>query len=80
MTRTITEEIRQMPRGEWTRISEIALKVDATPEQVGQAIINLMFAEDLEIMPESNRKTLGQMDHLYAVAWGGDENHLIKWI
>jgi len=75
----ITEVIRNMPKGQWIKVTEIAEKADATPAQLSEAIIHLMFTEDLEIMPESNRKTLNKMDDLYAVQWAGDANHLIKW-
>ncbi len=79
MNKQAIKEIRNMRRDRWIKVTEIAEKVDATPEEISEVILHLMFTEDLEIMPESNRKTLSDMDHLYAVKWGGDENHLITW-
>lgn len=77
----IIKEIQKIGQGRWVRVTEVAEKLDATPEQIGEAVRSLMLSEPIfEIMPESNRKALTRMDHLYAVRWAGDDNHLMKWI
>lgn len=66
--------------GEWMSITEVASHMDIMPADMAKAIIELARTdEDFILAPESNQRMLTEMDHLYAVRFGGQDKHAIRW-
>jgi len=86
MTKTqIAKQIKASYRksheaGEWMSVVDFAEQVDYTPTQIAEALIHLARTDDrFNLVPESNQKILTDMDHAYAVHFGGQEKHLYCW-
>jgi hypothetical protein len=64
--------------GAWVLHSEVRRKVGDVPaEALDESFRLLSLAEDVEMMPESNQKTLTEEDRRNAVRVGGQDTHLI---
>lgn len=74
--------LRAIPAtGGWVPLSHIAIVLDMPPAEFIAGVKWLMYNDEAcEIMPESNRKILKEIDHKYAVPFAGDDNHLITWL
>jgi hypothetical protein len=70
------------PQGRgWVKLTAIARHAGLTAGQLQAGVQELQDADpDVEVMPESNQKTLTEDDRRNAVRVGGDWNHLIAWI
>lgn len=82
---TIAAEIRRAYRltgnTEWAKMTDVAGLTDLTPEQWKAGMAELLNTDlNLEVMPESNQKTLTATDRLYRVWSGGMENDLMMWL
>lgn len=65
--------------GAWLKHTDVRRKLDDVPsEALDEAFHLLSRAEDVEMMPESNQKTLTDEDHRNAVRVGGQDTHLIS--
>lgn len=64
--------------GAWLKHTDIRRKLGDVPsEALDVAFLMLSQAEDVEMMPESNQKTLSDEDRRDAVWVGGQDTHLI---
>jgi hypothetical protein len=64
--------------GGWVKHTDLRRKLGDVPGEVlDQAFRLLSQAEDVEMMPESNQKTLTEQDRRTAVRVGGQDTHLI---
>lgn len=64
--------------GAWLKHTHVRRKLGDVPsEALDEAFRLLSRAEDVEMMPESNQKTLNDEDHRNAVRVGGQDTHLI---
>lgn len=70
----------KVTKGEWISIVAIAEKTDKTPEELSRELIALAREGRIILIPESNTKALTEMDHLYAVRFGGQDKHAFCWI
>ncbi|MFG2071004.1 hypothetical protein ACGFKZ_29505 [Micromonospora tulbaghiae] len=65
---------------DWVAIVRLAEFVDLTPDQMAAGVVHLARTDQqVTIAPESNQKTITPMGHLYAVRYGAQANHLIRW-
>src|SRR5690349_3010521 len=65
-------------RGAWLKHTDVRRKLGDVPsEALDEAFHRLSRAQDVEMMPESNQKTLTDEDHRNAVRVGGQDTHLI---
>ncbi|MFY1658587.1 hypothetical protein [Micromonospora sp. WMMD1274] len=65
---------------DWTAIARLAERVDLTPAEMAEGIRHLARTDRRVIIaPESNQKTLTATARMYAVRYGGQDNHLITW-
>ncbi|MEU4594384.1 hypothetical protein [Micromonospora aurantiaca (nom. illeg.)] len=65
---------------DWTAIARLAERVDLTPAEMAEGIRHLARTDRrVVIAPESNQKAITPVGHLYAVRYGGQDNHLITW-
>lgn len=66
--------------GEWMSVVSFAETTDATPAEIAEALVQLARTDDqFNLAPESNQKMLTEMDHLYAVRFGGQDKHIFCW-
>lgn len=65
--------------GHYIRIARFAGELDATPQDIAQAFIDLQRAKLIDLAPESNTKVLRPADHLHAVQLGSDACHLVAF-
>jgi hypothetical protein len=64
--------------GAWVRHTDVRRAAgDAEAEELDEVFRRLSLADDVEMMPESNQKTLTAEDRRNAVRVGGQETHLI---
>jgi hypothetical protein len=64
--------------GAWLKHTDLRREIaDVPSEALDEAFRLLSEAEDVEMMPESNQKSLSEEDHRKAVWIGGQETHLI---
>ncbi|HWS38680.1 MAG TPA: hypothetical protein VN408_38830 [Actinoplanes sp.] len=64
--------------GDWVRHTEVRDALADVPGEALDAAFRLLSqAEDVEMMPESNQKTLSSEDRRHAVRVGGQDTHLI---
>jgi hypothetical protein len=65
--------------GAWLKHTDVRRKLaDVPSEALDEAFRLLSRAEDVEMMPESNQKTLTEEDRRNAVRVGGQDTHLIS--
>lgn len=65
---------------DWVAIVRLAEFVDLTPAQMSAGVLHLLATDKrMDVNPESNQKTITPMGHLYAVRYGAQANHLIRW-
>ena len=65
-------------RGAWLKITDVRQAVADLPARtLDVALHALSLAEDVEMMPESNQKTLTDEDRRNAVRVGGRDTHLM---
>lgn len=81
-TSDIVSEIRRALRNcdtsGWVKMTEVAGHTDLTPEQWKAGMREILATDpDIEVMPESNQKTLTDIDRMYRVWCGGMDNDLI---
>jgi hypothetical protein len=75
--RTAYDSLAPRPRA-WLRHTDVRRKLaDVPSEELDQAFRALSHAEDVDMMPESNQKTLTPEDRRNAVRVGGQDTHLI---
>lgn len=64
--------------GAWVQHTDVRRKVGDVPAEALDEVFRLLsLAEDVEMMPESNQKTLTEEDRRNAVRVGGQDTHLI---
>ncbi len=64
--------------GAWVALSRLRPFFDDLPrETVDEALRQLLFSADVNIVPESNQKSLTEEDRAAAVRIGGQEKHLL---
>jgi hypothetical protein len=64
--------------GAWVKHTAVRRKVSDVPgEALDEAFRSLSQADDVEMMPESNQKTLSEEDRRNAVRVGGQDTHLM---
>lgn len=65
-------------RGEWCSILRMAERTDMSPAEFAAGAIHLARTNDrFSLAPESNTKMLTDMDHAYAIRFGGQDKHII---
>lgn len=65
--------------GAWLRHTDVRQKLTDVPRaQLDETFRRLSRAEDVDMMPESNQKTLTEEDRRNAVWVGGMDTHLIS--
>jgi len=62
---------------DWIRIARIHEHLDYHPDDITDAIINLVHSGDAHIAPESNTKVLTNADHDAAIHAGSEACHLV---
>lgn len=64
--------------GAWVRHTDVRRRAgDVPPDALDRVFRELSHAEDVEMMPESNQKTLSAEDRRNAVRVGGQDTHLM---
>lgn len=64
--------------GTWVRHTDVRRQIGGVPAETLDEVFRLLsLAEDVEMMPESNQKTLSEEDRRNAVRVGGQDTHLI---
>ncbi|WP_238006111.1 hypothetical protein KZZ52_51785 [Dactylosporangium sp. AC04546] len=64
--------------GAWVKHTDVRRKLSDVPsDALDEAFSMLSRANDVEMMPESNQKTLSAEDRRYAVRVGGQDTHLM---
>jgi hypothetical protein len=74
----IERALRNTDTSSWVRMTEVAGMTDLTPEQWKAGMREILKSDPtIEVMPESNQKTLTATDRAYRVWCGGMDNDLI---
>jgi transposase-like protein len=63
--------------GAWVSLTELRASVDAPRHLVDDVLRELERRPDVNLVPESNQKTLTQQDRDAAVVIGGQDKHLL---
>jgi hypothetical protein len=63
--------------GAWVSLTELRSQVDAPAQLVNDVLRELERRPDVNLVPESNQKTLTQQDRDAAVVIGGQAKHLL---
>jgi hypothetical protein len=58
----------------------IAEHTDMTPAELAEGFKHLAREDRINLVPESNQKALGAMDHMYAVRMGCQDLHAFSWM
>ena len=75
--RTVYESLTPEP-GAWIKITAVRQKLGDVPEAALDDVFRaLSEADDVDMMPESNQKTLTAQDRRCAVRVGGQDTHLL---
>ncbi|WP_328615995.1 hypothetical protein OHS18_04200 [Amycolatopsis sp. NBC_00355] len=74
-----TELTVRRPPGSWVKLSALRPWLeDVSTEVVDAELDRLIELPDVQLIPETNRKTLTEDDREAAVEIGGEERHLLK--
>lgn len=64
-------------RSVWLKMTDVAAHLDMTIADFTAGVQHLAYSGQAEVMPESNQKTLKEIDRTYQVWLAGENNHLI---
>jgi hypothetical protein len=71
---------KSLPAADWTSVVAIAEHTDMTPAELAEGFKHLAREGRINLVPESNQKALGAMDHMYAVRMGCQDLHAFSWM